>query len=121
MRPPTESAGVPTPPPGQEPEPRGPTPGKPAAAADETRSPDPRQEAQQRAHRFFRYAGMGYFALLALVPVILAWQGVLWQGLREMANLAIRLLLLAPLVVLAVGLYRLVVTLLRRDRPGRQG
>lgn len=89
-----------------------------STGADRPLQPEELQRAQQRVHRFFRYAGLGYFALLAVIPVILAWQGVLWQGLREMAYLALWLLVVLPFVLLAIGLYRLVAAVRRRGGPG---
>ena len=68
---------------------------------------DPQLErARQRAHRFFRYAGLGYFALLALIPLILAWQGVLWTGLREMALVLLGLVVvLTPVAAVVAVVY----------------
>ncbi|ADU51522.1 hypothetical protein Tmar_1409 [Thermaerobacter marianensis DSM 12885] len=91
-----------------------------AAAGQEAADPDADrlEQARQRAHRFFRYAGMGYFVLLAVIPVILARQGVLWIGLREMARLLLEtVLVLAPLAAVAGAVYLLA----RGRRTPRRG
>lgn len=75
------------------------------------------ERARQRAHRFFRYAGMGYFVLLAMIPLIMARQGLLWAGLREMALLLLELVVvLAPLAAVAGAIY-----LLTRGRQRTRG
>lgn len=74
-----------------------------------------REQARRRANAIFRYAGIAYFALLALIPVIMARQGVLWIGLVEMARLLVEVVLIfAPVAAVAAA-----VLLGRRRRSGR--
>ncbi|GAB6876458.1 hypothetical protein [Thermaerobacter litoralis] len=81
--------------------------GRPAAHGP-AGAPDPEalERARRRAHAFFRYAGMAYFVLIALIPVIMARQGLLWAGLREMALLLAELVVvLLPVAAVAGAVY----------------
>lgn len=71
------------------------------------------ERGRQRAQKIFRYGGMGYFLLLALVALLLHVQGVLGVALEVLAAGVMLLVLLSlPLVLLGGLLW----VLLRRGR-----
>lgn len=111
---------------GHVPEGRNPDPPQASRSGHGTAAEPTEEEIErwrQRAHTFYRYAGMGYFLFLAVIALILLRQGVLWIGLREMAVTALWLvILLLPLAVVGGAAYLWLKLGRRSDgRRGRDG